>query len=198
LPTSEHEDGGFKGLGITYAIWPGSAWGMLKSDCNFIDKHVHTVLLLTIPNMVADRLLTYIVGEQIFSLGSIVYINRYSPASPAPPFGSSEEIIRGYDQANLWWPKFLMELRRIAYMPAYNCFGGTGQMSYQVPYHDANELIMSNAMDIVDAMTVVGPAKVTHWDEQKTIRGSGTDFSGSSSTFKTFRGSKGSELPAIR
>jgi hypothetical protein len=35
------------------------------------------------------------------------------------------------------------------------------------PYHGANEFIMSNAMDIVDAMTVAGPAEVTHWDEQE-------------------------------
>ena len=35
------------------------------------------------------------------------------------------------------------------------------------PYHGANELIMSNAMDIVDAMTVAAPAEVTQWDEEK-------------------------------
>ena len=34
------------------------------------------------------------------------------------------------------------------------------------PYHGANEFIMSNAMDIVDAMTVAGPAEVKQWDEQ--------------------------------
>ncbi len=34
------------------------------------------------------------------------------------------------------------------------------------PYHGANEFIMSNAMDLVDAMTVAGPAEVKQWDEQ--------------------------------
>jgi hypothetical protein len=29
---------------------------------------------------------------------------------------------------------------------------------------------MSNAMDIVDAMTVTGPAEITHWDEQEDGR----------------------------
>jgi hypothetical protein len=34
-------------------------------------------------------------------------------------------------------------------------------------YHGANELIASNDMDIIDAMTVNGGAKVVHWQEQK-------------------------------
>lgn len=49
----------------------------------------------------------YIVGEEKFSLRSIVYINRYSPAPPAPPLGSSEAIILKYDRANLWVAKVL-------------------------------------------------------------------------------------------
>jgi hypothetical protein len=44
-------------------------------------------------------------------------------------------------------------------------FWRTDQMGYQVedkPYHDASELIMSNIIDIVDAMTMARPADVTH------------------------------------
>jgi hypothetical protein len=41
------------------------------------------------------------------SLGSIVYINRHSPAPPAPPSGSSEDTILEYDRANLWVAKVL-------------------------------------------------------------------------------------------
>ena len=39
--------------------------------------------------------------------------------------------------------------------------------SRRQPYHDVNEFIRSNAIDTVDAMTVAGPAEVSHWDEQK-------------------------------
>jgi len=79
--------------------------------------------------------------------------------------------------------------------------GGTGQMDYQVgdkPYHDANELTMSNAMDIVDARTVAGPAEVTHWMSRKTIRRIWDRFFRQFFDIKTFRGSKGSELSVIR
>lgn len=71
-------------------------------------------------------------------------------------------------------------------------------MRYQVgdkPYHDANELTMSNAMDIMDARTVAGPAEVTHWMSRKTIR---RIWDRQLFDIKTFRGSKGSELPVIR
>ena len=44
----------------------------------------------------------YTVGEEKFSRGSIVYINRHSPAPSAPPPGSSEATILEYDRANLW------------------------------------------------------------------------------------------------
>ena len=44
----EHEDGGLENLDITYAVRPGSAWSTLKPYRNFIGKHVHHMLFLTI------------------------------------------------------------------------------------------------------------------------------------------------------
>ena len=58
---------------------------------------------------------------------------------------------------------------------------------------------MSNAMDIVDAMTVAGPAEVTHWDEQEDEQEDlGQRFFRQFLDIKKLGGPKGSELSAIR
>jgi hypothetical protein len=159
----EHESAGFANLDITYAVRPGSAWSSLKPYRNFIGEHVLSTLFIA-------NLLICTVGEQKFSLGSIVYINRHSPAPPAPPPGSSEATILEYDRANLWVAKVL-EVRakdtQHVYLRLFWLYWPDELPNKRQPYHGANELIMSNAMDIVDAMTVAGPAEVTHWDEYK-------------------------------
>jgi hypothetical protein len=67
------------------------------------------------------------------------------------------------------------------------------------PYHGANEFIMSNAMDIVDAMTVAAPAEVTQWDEEKDEQEDlGQRFFRQFLDIKKLGGPKGSELSAIR
>jgi hypothetical protein len=58
-------------------------------------------------SVLTNNLRMYTVGEQKFSLGSIIYVNRYSPAPPAPPPGSSEATIPEYDRANIWVAKTL-------------------------------------------------------------------------------------------
>jgi BAH domain len=118
--------------------------------------------------VVSGNILISTVGEQKFSLGSIVYINRQSPAPPAPPLGSSEATILEYDRANLWVAKVL-EVRakdnQHVYLRLFWLYWPDELQNKRQPYHGANEFIMSNDMDIVDAMTVAGPAEVTHWDE---------------------------------
>ena len=110
-----------------------------------------------------------LVGEQKFSLGSIVYINRHSPAPPPPPQNASEAAILAYDRENLWVAKVL-EVRALdnqhVYLRVFWLYWPDELPMKRQPYHGANEFIMSNAMDIVDAMTVAGPAEVKQWDEQ--------------------------------
>ena len=62
---------------------------------------------------------------------------------------------------------------------------------------------MSNAMDIVDAMTVAGPAEVTHWDEQEDEQeyeqeDLGRRFFRQFLDIRKLGGAKGSELSALR
>jgi hypothetical protein len=58
---------------------------------------------------------------------------------------------------------------------------------------------MSNAMDIVDAMTVAGPAEVTHWDEQEDEQEDlGQRFFRQFLDIKKLGGAKGSEMSALR
>ena len=142
------------------------------------------------------------VGEQKFSLNSIVYINRHSPAPPAPPPGSSEEVILDYDRANLWVAKVL-EVRakdnQHVYLRLFWLYWPDELPSGRKAYHGANEFIMSNAMDIVDAMTVAGPAEVTQWKEEKDDQEDlGQRFFRQFLDIKKLGGAKGSELSAIR
>ena len=148
--------------------------------------------------MVADRLLTYVVGEQIFSLGSIVYINWYSPTLLDLPPGPSGEVICDCDQANLWAAKVLDEGAKVSlhvYLRLFWRYWPNELPSRRQPYY---ELIMSNAMDIVDVMTVAGPAEVIHWDEQKDDREDLGQVFRQLFDIKNLRGSKGLELSAIR
>jgi hypothetical protein len=66
------------------------------------------------------------------SYGSIVYINRHSPAPPAPPPGSSEATILEYDRANLGsnGPRGARE--EMNSMSTCGWSGYTSQMTYQV------------------------------------------------------------------
>ena len=142
------------------------------------------------------------VGEQKFSLGCIVYINRHSPAPPAPPSGSSEDTILEYDRANLWVAKVL-EVRakdnQHVYLRVFWLYWPDELPNGRQPYHGANEFIMSNAMDIVDAMTVAAPAEVTQWDEEKDEQEDlGQRFFRQFLDIKKLGGPKGSELSAIR
>src|SRR5256714_1160403 len=106
--------------------------------------------------------------QEKFSLESIVFIiNRHSPVPPVPPPGSSEATILEYDRAYLWVAKVL-EVRakddQHVYLRVFWLYWPDELPNKRQSYHGGNELIMSNAMDIVDAMTVAGPAAVTHWD----------------------------------
>ena len=152
--------------------------------------------------MIADNVLMFTVGEQKFSLGSTVYINRHSPAPPAPPPGSSEEAILDYDRTNLWVAKVL-EVRakdnQHVYLRLFWLYWPDELPSGRQAYHGANEFVMSNAMDIVDAMTVAGPAEVTQWNEEKDEQEDlGQRFFRQFLDIKKLGGPKGSELSAIR
>jgi len=58
---------------------------------------------------------------------------------------------------------------------------------------------MSNAMDIVNAMSVAGPAEVTHWDEQEDEQEDlGQWFFRQFLDIKKLGGAKGLELSPLR
>ena len=100
-------------------------------------------------------------------------MNRHSPVPPPPPATSSEAAILEYDRANLWVAKVL-EVRAAdsqhVYLRVFWLYWPDELPMGRQPYHGANELIMSNAMEIVDAMTVSSAAEVKRWHEDDDDR----------------------------
>ena len=110
-----------------------------------------------------------LVGETKFSVGSIVYVNRHSPAPTAPPPSATEAEILAYDRKNFWVAKVL-EVRasdpQHVYLRVFWLYWPDELPQGRQKYHGQNELVMSNHMDIVDAMTVGTAAEVKFWDER--------------------------------
>jgi hypothetical protein len=108
------------------------------------------------------------VVQQKFTVGSIVYVNKSDPpASPPPPEAGEKEMLK-WDKDNLWVAKVL-EVRATdtshVYLRVFWLYWPDELPNGRQKYHGANELVMSNAMEIVDAMSVAAEAEVKQWDE---------------------------------
>ena len=107
------------------------------------------------------------VADNKFSLGSHVYVSH--PNSPKNPsdykFVASEE----QKEPDFWVAKVL-EVRasdqQHVYLRVFWLYWPDELPGGREKYHGQNEVVMSNHMDIIDAMTVSGAADVRLWHEK--------------------------------
>ncbi|KAJ9648498.1 hypothetical protein H2199_001353 [Coniosporium tulheliwenetii] len=93
----------------------------------------------------------FTIANESFQLGDIVLIHNESPLGQ--PWLAKVLEVRAGDEQHVYLRVFWL------YRPEELPNGG------RRPYHGRNELVASNDMQIIDAMTVDGRVEVRHWDE---------------------------------
>lgn len=91
------------------------------------------------------------------------------PAPSPPPQGAPEEEVLAYDKANMWVGKIAQakaESEKAVFLRVFWLYWPEELPMGRQPYHGDRELIMSNAMDIIDAQSIACAAEVSHWDER--------------------------------
>jgi hypothetical protein len=115
-------------------------------------------------------LLTFLpVSEQMFSTGSILYVNRQQPAPIPPPDDAPASELLKFDRENLWVGRVLecrADSERDVFLRIFWLYWPEELPMGRQPYHGEKELVMSNAMDIIDAQSIASAAEVSYWDEK--------------------------------
>ena len=100
------------------------------------------------------------VGNENFALNEYIYVNH-----GGVPQGT--EVAENEEQK--FWVARVLEIRAVdeahVYLRVYWLYWPEELPGGRQPYHGQKELVASNHMDIVDAMTVSGRAHVKHWLE---------------------------------
>lgn len=98
-------------------------------------------------------------------MGETVFIN-HSSALPQIVPDDSDDL--AFDRENNWIAKVL-EVRakdpQHVYLRVFWLYWPEELPHGREPYHGESEVVMSNHMEVVDAMTVAGRADVTRWNE---------------------------------
>ena len=101
----------------------------------------------------------WIVAERQFGINDFIYVNNGTSA-----------LAKGTEDDRKFWIARVLEVRASSpsavYLRVYWMYWPTELPSGQDHYHGKSELVASNHMEIIDAMTVSGLAEVTHLVEQ--------------------------------
>ncbi|KAI9828693.1 MAG: hypothetical protein M1832_001796 [Thelocarpon impressellum] len=101
----------------------------------------------------------FVVSGEHFGAGDYVLVNHNGVEH-----GASEEPD--------FWVAHVLEVRAVdqqhVYVRVFWCYWPTELPGGRDYYHGSDELVPSNHMDVIDAMTVAGRANVAHWLEKDT------------------------------
>jgi len=111
-----------------------------------------------------SRYRKFTIGGETFQVEDTVLVNNEDPGSkPKPGLSPLSDILQ--DQ----WVAKVLEVRagdeQHVYLRVYYMFRPEDLPEGRQWYHGSNELIASNEMAIIDAMTVNGRITPTQWDE---------------------------------
>lgn len=107
--------------------------------------------------------------DHTFSAGTVVYINKQNPPPKALRPGATDAEILKYDRTNFWVGRIAdtrAESDKAVFLRVFWLYWPEELPMGRQPYHSERELILSNAMDIIDAQTISGAADLTAWDEK--------------------------------
>ncbi|CUS10541.1 unnamed protein product [Tuber aestivum] len=103
---------------------------------------------------------SFVVGTENFALNEHIFVN-HSNIPHGTDLGASDD--------KKFWVARVLEIRAIdeshVYLRVYWLYWPEELPGGRQPYHGAKEIIASNHMEIIDAMTVSGRATVKHWME---------------------------------
>lgn len=112
--------------------------------------------------------------DHTFTIGSIIYINKQNPPPKSPRPDATDAEMLQYDRTHFWVGKIAdtrAESDKAVYLRIYWLYWPEELPMGRQPYHGDREVILSNAMDIVDAQTISGAADLVYWDEKDTNQG---------------------------
>ncbi|RPA90551.1 hypothetical protein L873DRAFT_1717284 [Choiromyces venosus 120613-1] len=103
---------------------------------------------------------SFVVGTENFALNEHIFVN-HSNIPHGTDLGASDD--------KKFWVARVLEIRAVdeshVYLRVYWLYWPEELPGGRQPYHGAKEIIASNHMEIIDAMTVSGRATVKHWME---------------------------------
>lgn len=106
-------------------------------------------------------------GEETFGANDFISVNHSNVANG--------ELLTTEDEKQFWVARVL-EIRakdsQNVYLRVFWCYWPNELPMGSQSYHGKDELIVSNQMEIIDAMTVASKASVSHWlekDEEKVL-----------------------------
>ncbi|KAI9812406.1 MAG: hypothetical protein M1827_004637 [Pycnora praestabilis] len=124
-------------LDVNYVIRPHSLWSANKKYRNFV------------------------VGEETFGVNDFVFVN-HADVPHGTPLPTTEE--------RQFWIARVLEVRAAdqqhVYLRVFWVYWPDDLPGGAQDYHGKHELVVSNHMEIIDAMTVAGKADVSHWVEE--------------------------------
>lgn len=144
-----------KSMEIAYVIRPGSLWEAMKKYRNFVGKLSSTV------SDGPNSLLIITVGEETFGVNDFVSVNHSNIA---------HGTLLSTEDEKLFWIARVLEVRALdsqhVYLRVFWMYWPDELPGSAHDYHGKHELVASNHMEIIDAMTVAGRATVSHWLEK--------------------------------
>ncbi|KAF8469671.1 hypothetical protein BDZ91DRAFT_720681 [Kalaharituber pfeilii] len=100
----------------------------------------------------------FVVGNENFALNEYIFVSHSNTPTDVPELDEQK-----------FWVARVLEIRAVdeahVYLRVYWLYWPEELPGGRQPYHGQKELIASNHMEIVDAMTVSGRAHVKHWME---------------------------------
>ncbi len=162
-PEKTEQDVPAKDLELIYTIRPGTLWESMKKYRNFVGKPA------TFWYEIVVRLLISAVGEETFGVNDFVSVNHSNIAHGADLTTEDEKM---------FWIAQVLEVRALdsqhVYLRVFWSYWPDELPGGAKDYHGKHELVVSNFMEIIDAMTVAGKAEVCHWlekDEEPVLDG---------------------------
>ncbi|MCJ1354639.1 MAG: hypothetical protein MMC33_004628 [Icmadophila ericetorum] len=122
---------------VAYTILPGSNWSAMRKYKNFV------------------------VGESTFGVHDFIYVNSGQ---------RGEDDAEEDEESHKDWIARVLEVRATdpthVYLRIYWMYWPEELPAGREKYHGKNELVASNHMEIIDAMTVSDQAEIVHWGEK--------------------------------
>lgn len=152
---------------VRYTVRPGSKWQNMKPYRNFIGEPDQSPIICVAFQLILTCL-AFQVHETKFGVGDFILIN-HSNIPQNKLMDQTEDKAVELDRQH-FWPAQVLEVRasdaQHVYLRVFWLYWPDELPMGRQAYHGRSEVVMSNHMETVDAMTVACGAEIKHWLEE--------------------------------